>query len=244
MTSRQGVRFECMWSGISHLRKVLCNGLKRETAWFEDARWGNAYLSDASVRVSYSGESRIRGLLSVVLLAVVLAMPFSLVGCSGDAENVQSSLEDTLAAVQQCDRDTLDDLFDAVWFYPQDYGVSAVCFAEAYFEDLTYSVDDVQVKGDGAAAVDLTVSAYRMSDVLATMEAARDESSAAGADFSSEGYADVAFATMAEEAQWGGDELSVSVDLEQADDGSWAISDEATFAAVLLDGYDPRQVGF
>lgn len=200
-------------------------------------------MDDAPVRVSRSGGSLIRGLLSVVLLAIALAMPFSLAGCSDDAANAQSSLEDTLAAVQRCDEDTLDDLFDVVWFYPQDYGVSAVCFAEAYFGDLTYSVDDVQVKGDGAAVVDLTVSAYRMSDVLATMEAARDEVSAAGTDFSSEGYADVAFATLAEDAQWGGDELSVSIDLEQADGGSWVVSDEATFAAVLLDGYDPRQVG-
>lgn len=194
-----------------------------------------------SERYASLEKTRAYGLLVALLLALVLAIPLSLTGCSGEEANVRSSLEDALAAVRQCDETALDDLFGSVWFYPEDYGVSSTCFAEAYFGDLMYEMGDVQVKDGNAASIELTVSAYRMSDVLSVMEAARDEAAASGVDFLSEGYADAVFSEMAEEAQWDSDELSMSVELECADDGAWMVSNEAMLAAVLLDGYDPRQ---
>lgn len=189
--------------------------------------------------------ARVRaGAFSAMLAASLVAAAGAMAGCGpvrGDeAQAAQVAVADATAGLAT-ESGAAENLLSLIAFYPQDYGVSADVFAAWYFDGVDCEASQADVQGD-AATVNVTFSTKRMADVLPIMEHARDAALVAGADASRDGYANEQFEAATANAQVATDQLSVPVTLTRASDGTWVIADEATLAAALLDGYDPRQI--
>lgn len=190
--------------------------------------------------------ARVRaGAVASVLAASLIASAGAFAGCAanGGVSQDQAAQEAVTAITSTLDADaaTAESLFDLIAFYPQDYGVASDVFAAWYFDGANCQPVATDVQGD-AATVTVTFNAKRMADVLPVMEHARDAAIEAGANAMQEGYANAQFEAAAANAQVATEARQVSVALAKDADGTWAISDKATLAAALLDGYDPRQI--
>lgn len=183
--------------------------------------------------------------LGALVCALVLLASVSLAGCSASADDASvaaSSAEVTLQQIAAADDATVSDMLSSVQFYSQDYGVSSAVFAQACYEGMVYRVGEASVSGD-EAQVEVSVTVPVAADVLTTLKQARDAALANGEDALRDGYADAAFKDIMSQTEWDFETLSASVSLVRGDDGSWELADKATLAAVLLDGFDPRQAG-
>ncbi|MGI6590164.1 MAG: hypothetical protein ACOX1O_00905 [Eggerthellaceae bacterium] len=173
-------------------------------------------------------------------------MAFALAGCSQSSvsDQAKSFMEDTLASLSAGDFETADELVAASGFDSNDYGITAAAFDGQYFSGFTYTVNDVSVQSDTQATVNITVSAHPMDAVIETMESARDAAQRAGAKTTRNGYADKAFAKRAakQAGKWKTDQLTADVELTRSADGTWSFAEPGTLGAVLLDGYDLRQM--
>lgn len=199
-------------------------------------RMQRSNMHEGRIRVSSVSKA-----LTALFLAFLLSASSAFAGCSSAAiDGAKQALESDMQLLQEHDGAYASELFGSIWFYPEDYGVSSSCFSEIYFRDFEYALGEAKESGD-AVTVDLTVSAYGIDGVLETLAHARDEALATGADANAEGYADVAFASASEAASWEREQLTLKVDMVKGLDGAWSVVDEATLAAVLLDGHDPRQ---
>ena len=190
--------------------------------------------------------ARVRvGALASVLAASLVASAGVLAGCAagGGASQEQAAREtvETVTSTLETDSATTSDLFALIAFYPQDYGVSPDVFATWYFDGANCQIESVDVQGS-AGAVQVSFNAKRMADVLPLLEHARDAALEAGGDAMQDGYANAQFEAAAAQARVATEGRSATVAVSKGADGAWAISDEATLAAALLDGYDPRQI--
>lgn len=188
---------------------------------------------------------RVRALRAIAV-CLFAGMVLALAGCAQESpsDQAKSFVEDSLSAISSGDYGTAGELLSASGFDSDDYGISAETFDKCYFAGFTYSVNSVSAQSDTQATVNITVSAHPMNAVVDTMESARKAAVRAGAKTAKAGYADNAFAKKAEKqaAQWKTEQLTADVELTRGDDGTWSFAEPGTLGAVLLDGYDMRQI--
>ena len=179
-----------------------------------------------------------------LLLGVALLAVLGLGGCGADTAAAKDSLGTSLTALQERDVQEAQKYFQAVWFDPEDYGVSVETFTDLYFEDFAYSLGKATVNNDGSVDVEATVSTRDMATVLKDLQGASDAVFAAsGGAAIRVGDADQYFYDSYKKSPWGSEDTTFTVTMEQDDDGTWDVRDKGLLGAVLLHGYDPRQLG-
>ena len=166
-------------------------------------------------------------------------------GATGASEQeAASSVREFLSAFAQKDAAAIKDCLSAVGFDPNDYGITWTCFAQTYYQDLSFSVDRVEEgKNDqGGIGVTFTAQVPVMTKVVELMYQTNKACVKAGADASKRGHANAAWKKAWKKAQVGTNTLSATLYVIKVEDGSWEFQDKTLFAALLMDGYDPRQI--
>lgn len=171
--------------------------------------------------------------------------PDAIPGASSALEKeAAQSVRDSLAAVAEKDAATLKGYLCAVGFDPNDYGVTWTCFAQTYYQDFSFSVDRVEegTNAQGGVGVSFTVTVPVMTKVVDLLYETNKASVEAGANASESGHANKAWKKAWASAKVETNTLGGTLYVLQAADGTWEFQDKALFAALLMDGYDPRQV--
>lgn len=187
-------------------------------------------------------------------LLAALACLLLLAGC-GDADSrarsqIEQGIEDDMARLQSLSDD------DAATIFASDYttelslaGVSLAAVYGPMFSSLSYTVDDISVSGDEAAAAltvtnkDLTAALQNYTEAV-TSELATSESREALAALSEEELVQHLAEVLEECLNDAGLPLvTTQVTLQYVKDGnSWSLSNSADLARALLGGLDADAV--
>ncbi|MDO4502930.1 MAG: hypothetical protein Q4D06_07075 [Coriobacteriia bacterium] len=171
--------------------------------------------------------------------------PQSIPGAT-DAETREAaqSVRGSLAGFAEKDPKVLKACLSEVGFDPNDYGISWGCFAQTYYRDFRFSVDSVDPERDGRGGIGVTftIEVPVMTKVVKLMYDTNKAAVESGADARKKGHSDKAWRKAWKKAKVGTDKLSGTLYVLQGKNGSWELEDKAAFAALLMDGYDPRQV--
>ncbi|MCL1890925.1 MAG: hypothetical protein FWG00_02735 [Coriobacteriia bacterium] len=106
-----------------------------------------------------------------LMLALVMALSLSLVGCGKSSEDViRDGITEELEGLKTLNDDTVSQLLsDSAGAFTQ-FGIEDKEFFEAWLQGFDYSVDDVIVDGDNAVAK-VTLTAKQMSDIMTAFQA-------------------------------------------------------------------------
>lgn len=181
-----------------------------------------------------------------LFMALMLLATTGLYGCSSKTQAATESLESTLQSVQNQDADVIGKYLTAVWFDPTLYSVSNETFTQVYFDDFSYEIEKAEENTNGSVTATVKLHSYNMAQVLDDLYAATEEAYAdidADSEQSTELQdADPFFLEYADAHTWDTTEGSYEIVMIQDDEGAWHIESPATFGAILLNGYDPRQL--
>lgn len=180
-----------------------------------------------------------RPLYWLVMVFFIGVLAVTCTACT-KASGASVALKETLQAVQGKNSDVAGELLEAVWFYPEDYGVSRARFVKQYFDGFIYNIGKTSSR-DTTVSIEFTVSVRDIDEVLATLETARDDAIKAGADTAQGGYADAALMAACEASPWKSQEVSATIVMNQDNNKAWQVDDKSLLAAVLLNGYNLRQ---
>lgn len=174
------------------------------------------------------------------IIAVLILTLTCLSGCG--SSKATDALESTFLAIQNQDEQEINKYLSAVMFEPELYSVSNVAFAAVYFSDFSYEIIDAETNKDGTVTVNVKVTTKSISEMLKALE------EALSAALDSESYsvtgnsADEHLISIFESRDWVTHENNFGIVMQKDGSGNWQPEDKALFGAMLLDGYDPRQV--
>ena len=161
-------------------------------------------------------------------------------GCAeGESASERAAREaagEILSRIDEGDVETITAYLEAAWFDLSAYDVSEDDFVEVFFAPFSYELGSARDMSDGSVEVELWVTTYdgeQFENALG--DAQRDAYDAdATLDLSSVA-ANVALVESSEDNPY-------LLYLVEGEDGSWVVESEGSFGALLLGGYDPRQL--
>ena len=185
---------------------------------------------------------RTKRAVRIIVVTCLVCCVVALFGCSAKDDGAAVALDAQLAALKTHDMVVIEEYREAGMFDPQDYGVSVEAFADCCFDGFSYEVGESETHDD-FTAVEVALSVCDQTQMIASLEAARDAALDEGADAMVEGFADPWLYELYEQEPWERHELSATVPMRQdAETGEWLIIDKGGLCASLLDGYDMRQI--
>ncbi|MDR2714811.1 MAG: hypothetical protein LBB42_04760 [Coriobacteriales bacterium] len=106
-----------------------------------------------------------------LMLALVMALSLSLVGCGKSSEDViRDGITEELEGLKTLNEKTISQLMSGSAGAFSQFGIEDRDFFEAWLEGFDYSVDDVTVNGDNAVAK-VTLTAKQMTDIMTAFQA-------------------------------------------------------------------------
>ena len=174
----------------------------------------------------------------IIVLALVLTC---LSGCSGNAK-ATDAIDSVLVAIQDQDEQEIKNYLSAVRFDSEEYSVSEKAFAAVYFSDFSYEIIGSEKNKSGTVTVDVKITTKSMKDMLSALEEARNIALESGSFTAGSPSADAELIDIFESRNWDTHENIFNIEMEKNESGDWQPADKALLGAMLLDGYDPRQV--
>ena len=183
--------------------------------------------------------NKIRTAIAAIIVFALLIQG----GCGGKANAAQESLETVLTSLQNQDVQEAEIYLSAVGFDSELYSVSHEAFAAVYFSDFAFQILDTNTNKDGTVSLDVMIATKNMAEVLRAMEDALDAAFDSGRFPDEVKSTDAWFIEIYESRSFETREKTFTIVMKKDDAGSWEIEDKAMFGSILLDGYDPRQIG-
>ena len=180
--------------------------------------------------------------ISALIVTFALIALCSLTACDGKTHAAQKSLEETLVALQNQNVAVAGDFLDAVYFDPTLFSVGMDTFVAAYFSEFTYEIKSSSVNSDGSATIEVSLTSKNMAEVLDDLRSATETAAISANGALTSQSADEAFIGIYSLHSWEIHENTFTILMAQDDEGVWNIVDKGAFGAILLDGYDPRQI--
>ena len=179
-------------------------------------------------------------------MITILAFLFlNLSSCNNGLRDAEESLGLTLAALQNQDNKEASTYLAAVGFDSMMYLVSSEVFSDIYFTGFSYQIMNGEKSNDSTVTITVKMTTNNMAEVLSSLQEAMEAAFVLESTHThthTQPIADTYFIEGHKTHSWEIHENAYPIMMQKDAAGSWQIADKALFGAILLDGYDPRQI--
>ena len=171
------------------------------------------------------------------------AAPAGEAATEAEAASAQAAVEAVLQGFASQDASVLKATLGGIGFTPEDYGVTWKVFAQTCYQGFSYAVTGTEPRKDSnsGVGVSIRVEVPPMESIIPALYQTSKSALDAGANAKKAGYANAAWKKAWGKAGFSNNKLEATFYVSPDESGTWQIEDTGAFAALLMDGYDPRQ---